>query len=343
MCRRFAILLFFFLVTGLAAYGEVTVIVVSLGNPQDPGLSHVISSSAAVQLQQAGLAASSGTAAGGATAGAGAKPNAAAFALFISYSRKGGQLALELSFRDTHTGKTISAFGKTVPFDLNLDTSVSQLVKALIARPEVVDAIKRAEQAAQAQVAKAAPTPAPSGGALPVETIPPRTAPAAAAGARWRFVADLHGAPMILVGTASNYFRYGADVSVFTALRLPPQKLSVETGLQVSASQLFSVFGSSDGRVYALSAGPEVRIGNAPGSPAHIGLTASGGASVILAQPAGAGFLAKTDPYVGAGINATMKIFRSVTLGVEIGSRVIFEERYPIVAVLPALAVGFSP
>ncbi len=359
---------------------QAVVLVLALGNPKDAALSNVIVKAASVQLNQDSAVVSKEATETQAAAAQGSSPVgvgsvSADFLLVVDYSREGQNVRVELSLRNADTAATVASYSDLVPFDLDLDVRVSDAVGKLMSMPGVQGAIHAAAEARKASMASGSGsetgTPAASqggsatagtnggqsggstagkspAGGRGVETLPGAQgtgtqASAASAEKRWAFAFSGGGAPLILVGNASNYFRYGASGSLFAGARFPYSRINLEAGLTVGGAALFPAAGVSAGMVYSAMGGPQLRLSTPSSLPVGIGLLASGGAAVIIARPTGAGLAAKTDIYVSGAITARLRVFRSMVIGTELGIFVAFEERYPLIAFAPTLTLGFSP
>lgn len=339
------------------AYAQATVLVAAVGNPEDPALSEVIGKAASIELQSAGLSSSVESHANSsqideATAQRTASSMQADFLLIIAYSQKASAVKMALSFRRVSDGTTIGHEEQTVPFDLNLDTHVSASVQSLLSEPAVENAIQGAiKKSRSARHPSSAPPSSIAGrtgggaapGKAPREPSPATTAGLAPTPRRLGFAWSMRGAPLLLVGNASNYFRYGAGLSMFTGMVFPRRVLTLEAGALTGAAQLFPAAGLSQGKVYTFLGGLQSRIGTRAGLPVQLSLRVAGGAAVIMLVPPSGSPEAKTDFFASGGLAASIRVFKAVEVGAELGLLAVFEERYPILAFAPSLTVGISP
>lgn len=329
-------------------------LVAAIGNPENRALSEVVSTAASVELQTAGLSSSvESNGNGGAIDQASAQKAASSlqsdFLLIIAYSEKNSMVEMALSFRGVRGGTTIGHEERRVAFDLNLDSHVSDAVQSLLAEPAVEKAIQNAtEVATNARARTSAPRASRSSatnggaahGAAPRESSLTATAPVAPVSQHLRFAWSMKGEPLILVGNASNYFRYGAGVSMFAGLRFPERAITLEAGAVAGAAQLYPATGFSQGKVYTFLGGLQSRVGTRASFPIRLSARVSGGAAVIMVLPPSGATEAKTDLFASGGLAASLRIFKTVELGAELGLLAVFEQRYPILAFTPALTVG---
>ncbi len=337
----------------VAAFSQAVVLVLAVGNPSDPALSQVVARAATVELGTLSDVAAREASNEAATTPTGipsAGEDSADFLLVVNYSRQSDSVRLDASLRTAADAAAIATESATYPFDLNLDTNVSALIGTLFSDAKVAAAIRAA-----ALARKSAPRPD-TGSASAASTSQPPTTPDTSATStselekpkktpphRWGFASDLSGSPLLFVGTASNYFRYGGGGALFFGARLPFARTNVEAGVTAGGAALFPAVGLSAGMVYSVLGGPQIRVGTPQSLPVGIGIQVKGGAAIILAKPAGQALAAKTDLFAGGGLTAHLRLMRSLTIGMEVGVLTIFEERYPLIAIEPVLKVGFSP
>lgn len=355
--------------TAAAAQAEPRIYLLASGTPSNPALSNVIERAAQLQLRGAGLTGVVGgrlpSVTGGPPEGAtaAAQPQSS-FVLSVRFRTESGKVLMDLSFADAAGGKLLDESSVAFPLDLNLDVRVGAAVKQVLASAAVRAALAAARRAADQTRAASSPhgSASPAGGpsvqaeggvagkavpARPQESGVATLAPGAASTAtpakpRWGFTASGQAAPLVLVGGASSYFRYGADLSLFAGTRLPTRGLVLQVGVKLGATELFPVSGLLPGQAYLLLAGPEVRIENGVSSPVGVAARASAGAAVILLRMAGASTQAKTVPYVDAGLSTSLRLIGTVRLGVALGYLAAFESEFPIMGFAPALEVGNS-
>lgn len=355
-------LLLLFLCAG-PAFAGASIAVATVGNPPDPSLSKVVGRAAAVQLQHDGISVPRVSDVSGASSTSQLKrftrSSHGDFFLLLSYTQSNAQVRLGLTLRDARSWKIVGSDVRSVPFDLNLDSHVADTVARLLSQPGVESALASISAAPSSSGKTSSPStsagsPAEGGGH---STAPAKRAPGAPSGksqrggavagaevpsgpGRVRFAAALRGAPLILVGNASNYFRYGGGVSLFAGVRVPFSAFALEGGALAGAGELFPAVGLSAGKAYTFWGGAEVGIGTPDRFPVRLGLRVASGAAVILAEPTGSPAEAKTDLFASGGVNATLDIVGALRLGIELNTLVVFETRYPIIAIAPSLVIG---
>lgn len=348
--RVLGVIAFFLLFAIAAAYpAEVKVFVVAEGSPQDQGMSRVLSRAALLAVQSEGFAGvvPSGTATSPTQTPAllsEAKGKGAAFLLLLRYRTAANILTLETSLVETASGSTLSARTATHPLNLNLDSGVTADARIVFADPRAAAAMKRARE-----LASAAQRPSGSGAsAKPSGEQAGATAPKPGEAQGHRepekpalgLALSGQGAPLILIGNGSSFFRYGALGTVFGGARYPLSGITLHGGLQVGVAGLFPVPGLPAAKVYTVLSGLEIGAATPTGSLVGVGLNATGGAAVIALQMPGAPLLAKTVPFVEGGVAAYVHVTKRLAIGIDVAFLAVFEGSYPIMGLAPALVVG---
>ena len=330
---RFAGSVFFFLLVFiLPAFSQARILVAATGTPSDPKLSSVLERAAMLAAQQSGFAATAWAQPGAAEGSAGsltrdAEAIGAQFLLTIRFTEEGGSVTTAMSLARVGGSAPLLTRTAGFPFDLDLDARVTAAAHELLVDPGVEAALRRAEREA-----------APSG--RPAAPAPGRTPQVAR---KWSPVFSGQAAPLLLIGSGSDYFRYGAAALFFGGVRFPNRSMTIETGLRVGAARIFPIPVLPQATVYTFLGGPEVAIGTSPDAALGAGIRAGGGAAVITLQLPGASLLAKTVPFVDGGVSMTLRALGPLHVGVDLGFLAIFEGGYPIMGVAPALLVGTGP
>ncbi len=351
---RFAASFFFLLlVLILPAFSQARILVAATGTPSDPKLSSVLERAAMLAAQQSGLAATAWARSGAAAGSAGsltrdAEAIGAQFLLTIRFTEEGGSVTMAMSLARVGGSAPLLTRTADFPFDLDLDARVTDAAHQLLVDPGVEAALRRAEK-------EAAPFGRPAPGARVGRTAEPGAAREQAAGGpaaapapgrtpqvagKWSPVFSGQAAPLLLIGSGSDYFRYGAAALFFGGVRFPNRSMTIETGLHVGAARIFPIPVLPQATVYTFLGGPEVAIGTSPDAALGAGIRAGGGAAVITLQLPGASLLAKTVPFVDGGVSMTLRAVGPLHVGVGLGFLAIFEGGYPIMGVAPALLVG---
>lgn len=325
-----------FLLCGAAAFSQPLVYLEAVGSPPEAKLGGVVTGTAKLELMQAGLKpvgsrTAHAPASSDRTFVLAAKESGSPFLFLVRYTSTPEAVVMDLSFVDVTKDRIVKERHETLPLSLDLDSRVASAVQRLIEDPSVREAIARVPHTPERA--------APPGGAGTVGT-PVR--PQMTERSSWAFTFSGQASPLLLVGGGSTYFRYGADVSFFGGVQLPVSRISLQTGVQLGATQLFPVPGLLPGSAYLFLAGLEARVGTPPPATVRIGARAGGGAAVIMVQMQGGSPQATTVPFVDGGVAASVRIVGAVALGVELGYLAVFESEYPVMGLAPALTVGTS-
>ncbi len=320
-----------FVSSALAGFAQPQVYLDSLGSPQQATLRGVVDGAAKLELERAGLKA---LVVGGAAdlsdaaVVRAARRSGSPFLLLVRYRTESDTVALAASFIDAGSGRSLQERKESLAVDLNLDAHVAAAVRSLLEDRAVQEAIEAARRAEARERSARSPVRA---AVLQAGGRP--------SGASWGLAAGVQVAPLFLIGGGSNYFRYGADLSLFGGVQLTVRTLSLQTGLHVGATQLFPVAGLLPGSAYLFLGGPEVRLGTASGA-VRVAARASGGAAVIMVRMDGQAAQATTVPYAEGGLDASVEVMGGLALGMELDFLTAFESEYPIMGFAPSLTVG---
>jgi hypothetical protein len=153
----------------------------------------------------------------------------------------------------------------------------------------------------------------------------------------------VEGAPLLLVGGASDTFRYGVSGSVSTLYRPGFSRFGFEVGLRIGAMRLFQNEDIVGGQAYVGIAGAEVAVGNVYRSPTRISARASGGVAVITVVTESQDILAKAVPYASGGVEAIVAVWRGISVGILAEYVVVFEEQLPVMGVSPSVVLRLGP
>ncbi len=300
------------------------------GTPSDEMLDRVLSKACMIELSRTGLTPYSNIPAAGTDL---------SYLLVCRYQVIGSRITIVLDLRTLPSGESFASREFTRPLDLQLDTEVAEVLRGMIDHLALQE-----ERIGQTPRADEAATPAETAftDSLPTVSRPlePTTAPDNPVSGGPAF--GVRGAPVLIVGKACEYFRYSASTSAFAGYRFPISEMSVETGLQIGYLKLFPSPDVPDGTAFLVTAGLQNRAESATGAPVRMFLRAGGGIAVLTVESEIIEQGTKAMPYIDGGIGTGVLMGRRLTIGLEIGSIVVFERIHPIIGIAPALSFSFG-
>lgn len=347
------------MVLPLASHAQTRILIESSGGAEARGLAGIVERCAVLALERAGFAPARGS-------GAGEDPPEALLLCSSSLAAGGYELSLEL--RSAAEGQALLAEARlSGPLTLDLDERLIEEVSALVAlsglepgpppapRPAVAslpgDAAPRAGAAAPASASAEAPVlaRAPAGGEAVLMTGP---VPISAGGealvipqsggppALSRLGLGLSTAPVLVVGAASDYFRFGFDASCSLGYSFRFGSFSLEAGLRAGYALLYSA-GQVGGEVHLASLGPEFR-GRWPAEGRLSAFLRAGLGPLYLAvAPETGETLGKILPACSAGLGLEFLPSPGFSLGLEVGLLAVFERNLPLLGLAPGLVAAW--
>ncbi len=330
-------------------FSQVTVLQVISGSAGDPRIQSIVSRTTSIELERAGLTPviprNDLTANPSEDIAVSAARRAEAqYLLFIHSGISGDSLYLEMSLTRVRDRKRIGADNRTLPIDINLDNTLAFAIRSFLEDKSIVAEVRAAQEANPGKggpvPAEAPPVPVPKiSGPGRVESLPRSTEEKSSAG----FSFDAGVAPLLLVGTASDYFRYGLAFGLSFGYSFPVFGLAAAVGVDAGAIRIFPIPELPQGTVYAFSAGPSLQLGTPARAKVSLMLRVTPAASVLTVQLPNGPLLAKTIPSIESDLAARLRVAPAWVVGMRLGFIAIFEPRYPIMGFMPAVFVGFEP
>ncbi|MFO7780791.1 MAG: hypothetical protein R6W94_04130 [Spirochaetia bacterium] len=310
-----ALLLAFIAVAALS--GQPTIAQDVAGEPSDPELARIISRGARVELERAGLEVVSG--------------EEAEFHFVGRYTVEDGVTTLDVSIRRNVDGEVMARKRDRAEVGLEFDSRVAALVREL-----TVDAgIARTRNEVQQDVAGQPPSPSTE---PPAEVEVPATARAPRGlqlGAGF--------SPVLITGGATEYFKYGVMPWISARYQFPIRSASAAAGFYAGGASVLPDVEDTDGTVWLLPFGPEVRVGPAADSAVRVSARLAGGPAAVSIETRQSGRLTKLVPFVLGGMLLTTRLGEHFALGLDASYWVVFEEAYPLMAFLPGVVVTLGP
>lgn len=323
------------IVLGPTAYGEPRAVLEVKGKPEDLRLSEIVARSAAIEAQKAGLALLlKGATVLPATPGTPAADSTAEYLLETSFDTSDDTVALAIRLYSADRKNQIAEAQATFPIRLDLDAGLATEFHSFFLKPEVRKAIAAAAEASPPGVSpqsppKAQPTP---GTAPPVAVTPDYTV-------RPGFTLAFSGAPFLLVGSASDYFRYGVRVEAAGGYRFELLHLSAQAQLEVGVVRIFPVPELPQGSVYVVSASAAFQIGTPSNARTSVAFKVAGGPAALTEQLPGGPLRAKTVLSLEGTLNGRVRLSRSLLIGADIGYLTIFESATPVMGIVPGISL----
>jgi len=325
----------------LPAYSEVSVFLVTRGVSDDPRLQGIITRTVAIELEKAGLSArqKSEEDATGSTDPffSRAAELDAPFLMIVDGELSDSTLSVAMSFYRTRKRTQLGQKRDTFQLGIDLDQRLLSAVRSLLESEEIQTDIAAALKQDTARDRKENPVPAEE--TARVGAAGPQQPPEASR--RLEFGAG--AAPVILVGASSDYFRYGVAVDVSALYRFRLFGIDAAGGVDITASRIFPASGLPRGTVYTVGGGPSLQLGSSPLQNERISLRLTGGAAALTARLPDGPLLAKTVAFAQADVRAELRISKRLSAGALLGFLVIFEKDYPVMGVLPGIAVSLLP
>lgn len=346
--RRFVVILAF-MVLPLASHAQTRILIESRSETEGRGLAGVVERCATLALERAGF--EPAFAAGDA---------APAASLFCSSSLEGGGFELLLELRSSSEGQALLAEARLAGrLSLDLDERLIEEIAALVAGSGLEPGPRRAPPLATAGAPPAGDSPpgTTTGALAPFALLPgaealagdaaalpgasPSTLPAAGGSASpSRLGLDLSSAPVLVVGAAAEYFRFGFDASCSLGYSFRLDAFLLEAGLRAGYALLYSA-GQVGGEVHLASLGPELRV-RWPVEGRFRALLRLGAGPLYLAVAPEAGeSLGKVLPCCAAGLGLEFRPSPGFSLGLEVGILAVFERSFPLVGLAPGLVAAW--
>ncbi len=355
-----------------AGFAQTRILVAVNGNSSDPRLAAIVSRTAALEAERSGLTAVTREGAQGSSAPgdltAAARNAGAPVLLRATYQEQSAGLELKMALIRVDGGSTIGETAVSLEINLDLDARLSAVFHTFFTSSSVADYLKTVAQAEPQTAARSAPEPvAPPAATRPASPAPkaespptptttptparPQTTPTAPPAPQTvpetravsGFTFSIGGAPLLLVGTASDIFRYGIRIDASAEYRFPLLHAVASTGLEIGATRIFPVSDAVQGTVYVMSAGPVFRIGTSGDSPASVFLKLTGGPAVLTAQVSGGQLLAKTLISAEGALSARLRLGPRLLLSADIGYLTVFEPSSPVMGLVPGISLVFEP
>lgn len=358
MKRSLLLLSLFLLATAGSLAQTQRVLHLATGTPADSALENVLTRAIRVELMRAGLSELAyDTAERGRPTSESVEEAAASasvdYVLLLVYEESNetgssgtNQLKIVLTVTETASGAVLHESEFTSPVDLDLDSRVASALRAMVAQTRIGgERVSGAGDSDTTGPVVAGPT---NGGDAQVGSSPAtvqvgQPEPSRVVEPPTGIGTTVAGAAMIVIGRASDFFRYGYTASLVVDYRFSLASFGVTAGVQAAFSQLFPAAGIRPGQVLLVSLGPNVSAGTVERRPVRLSGHISGGPAILMIEPDGSAFQAKLVPYVSAGIEATLGIGSSFFLGIEVNFMIAFEDVYPVMGLVPSIVIGLGP
>ncbi|MDA8424734.1 MAG: hypothetical protein M0Z80_01235 [Treponema sp.] len=318
---------------------------VSFSGPQSTSeLGAIMDRDMTVELDRAGLTIVSGR---GAEAAAGAGGIPYGFTCVAAGDKDVVRLSIALS--DRASGRILASAELSEPVTLELDSRLAAVVRRMLAqagldklpphgeaKPAALGAVEgkpRATKAASAAVPAATVSAMPPGSDIRSATIVPegRAGPSL----------QVHAAPLLIVGGGSDYFQYGADVSLFVGGDRRFGNLSLGGGLRTDVARIFPAAAPGQGYVYLSTFGLEGRLTAPATGGFRFFVRAAGGPCLVAASPDSSSAELKVLPQATSSLGLSLGHPEGFTLDVDLGFYALFEREIPLMAFMPGLAAGW--
>lgn len=333
-----------FLLSPAALMPETRMLVSFSGPEAKSELGAIMDRDMAVELDRAGLTVVSGR--GAATA---AEAGEIRYGFSCVATGDKDWISLSIALSDRLSGKILASAVLDEPVTLELDARLAAAVRRMLAeagldklpprseaKPTVVGAVggkPRATKAASDGVPAAAVSAMPPGSEVRSAAIVPerRTGPSL----------QFHAAPLLIVGGGSDYFQYGADISVFLGGERRLGDLSLGGGLRADVARIFPTLAPGQGYVYLSSFGLEGRLIAPATGGFRFFVRAAGGPCLVAASPDSSSTELKLLPQGSSSLGLRLGDPESFTLDVDLGFYALFEREVPLMAFMPGLAAGW--
>lgn len=140
------------------------------------------------------------------------------------------------------------------------------------------------------------------------------------------------------IGDFASYASFGAMASLDAGMLFLKRSWSFSGGLRVTATRAFMNEGVQGGTFYLGTAGLNLQVGAGAAQAQRLSACVSGGAAFITVAT-GSVILAKTVPYLDAGIQAGMALGRDFFLGGDVRFLVAFDEDILIMGAVPSISL----
>ena len=277
----------------------------------DPELEEVLYFSMGVELADLGFS-STRTDAG------------ASYVLTTEYAAKGTEVDVHFSLARSKAGGPPAATAEAIlHLDLSLDAGIAAALRDLMAEARV-------------EPAQDGRAPNAIGGLFSSDLITVEDTLRTKKKMRLETLAYCGG--MSFIGDLSSYASYGATASLDAGLLFLKPSWSLSGGLRVTATRAFMNEGVLGGTLYLGTAGLNVQVGAGAAQAQRLSACLSGGAA-FLTVANGAEILAKTVPYVDAGIQAGIALGRDFFLGGDVRFLVAFDEDILVMGAVPSISL----
>jgi hypothetical protein len=277
----------------------------------DPELEEVLYFSMGVELADLGFS-STRTGAG------------AGYILTTEYEKKGSEVEVRFSLaKAKNAGAPVATAAAVLHLDLSLDTELATALRSLV-------------EAARVEPAQDAGAPNAIGGLFSSDLITVEDTLRTKKTMRLETLACCGGVSFI--GDLSNYASYGATASLDAGLLFLKPSWSLSGGLRVTATRAFMNEGVLGGTLYLGTAGLNVQVGAGAAQAQRLSACLSGGAA-FLTVANGTEVLAKTVPYLDAGIQAGVALGRDFFLGGDVRFLIAFDEDILVMGAVPSISL----
>lgn len=334
--RALGVVLLFVIAFSLGA--EEAVLQILIGSPPDARLEEVLYLAAGVELTRSGL--DSRRIRTSLVADSGgvdresieqqARESDTPYVLLIEYAPRDATIEIDLSLYNTASELPVASRQLVSPIDIDLDGRVGSAVRDLIE-----DAGLQRERSATTSVEgigldQPPDSPVIEGGAVVMT------------GSVSGLEIGVNTAGLFLLGAATEYFSYGVAGSLSGGYAPDSDAVGATFGGRASVIRVFPDEGVEGGNLHIVTAGPEALVGTRYRAPARLGVRASGGVAVLLVSRSEE-TLAKTVPYVEAGIGARLPLSPLFAIGIEINYLFVMEEGFPVMGLSPSITVSMEP
>lgn len=153
-----------------------------------------------------------------------------------------------------------------------------------------------------------------------------------------RVAALAYGGAVSFIGSFAEYARLGALAALDASVLVLEPSWSLSAGPRFTATRAFMNNGVTGGTVYLGTAGLNLEAGVGAKQAQRLAVCLSGGAAIIGLAREGERTLAKTEPYLDAGLQAGIALGLDAFLGVDLRFVIIFDADMLIMGAAPALS-----
>lgn len=333
--RRLVIGLATLLVAALGVTADEAVLQVLIGSPPNARLEEILYLASGVELNRAGLTSrrmstspqGDSDAANRRMIEAEARAGQTSYVLLVQYAPGDTTIAVDFTLYESFGEAPVATAELQSPIDIDLDRRVADEVRDLLAEAGV-----RGERTSATTVegiglaSSAGPAPGSAVALTPVSGL--------------EFGVMTSG--LLVVGAATEYFRYGVAGTLSGTYAPSFSGVGASFGARSSVIRVFSDEGVEGGALYVITAGPEAFVGSRYRGPTRIGARASAGAAVLMVSRE-AETIAKTVPYVDAGVAARLPLGALFSIGLEVNYLVVLERGFPLMGFSPSITVSMEP